>query len=64
MLVIVKPSLSANHPTVFHIYEGSYLPESIIACLSSADILSPAATSLSNSSKVSPAPCASAKAIP
>ena len=60
----VKPNFSQSHPFTFHIYDGKYSPLSIIFCLSSSLILSTDATSLSNASNVSPAPCALASAIP
>ena len=61
---IVSPSFEHNHPFTFHMYDGKYSPDSIIFCLSSSLILSTDATCLSNSSNVSPAPCAFANAIP
>ena len=60
----VNPNLAHSHPFTFHIYDGRYFPLLINSCLSLSDILSTDATCLSNSSNVSPAPCAFANAIP
>ena len=63
-LIGVNPNFEHSQPFTVHIYDGINSPLFIISCLSSAEILSAAATCLSNSSNESPAPCASAKAIP